>query len=80
MTGTFTLYSYPGNKNSCKALITAQFANVDVQVDPDFQMGVTNKTPDYIAKIHPLGQVPGMTTPDGTGVFESNTLARCVAR
>ena len=37
-------------------------------------MGVTNKTPEYMAK-HPLGQVPLMETPDGP-LFESNTLVR----
>jgi elongation factor 1-gamma len=72
------LYTYPGNKNANKALIAAQYVGVDIEVPSDFQMGVTNKTPEFL-KLNPNGKVPTLETPEG-GVFESNAIARYVAR
>eukprot|EP00026_Physarum_polycephalum_P017918 Phypoly_transcript_19306.p1 GENE.Phypoly_transcript_19306~~Phypoly_transcript_19306.p1 ORF type:complete len:222 (+),score=39.05 Phypoly_transcript_19306:49-714(+) len=66
------------NPNAYKSFIAAKYAGVEVKLAENFQMGVTNKTPEYIAK-HPLGQIPLMETPEGP-LFESNTLARYVAR
>eukprot|EP00026_Physarum_polycephalum_P017355 Phypoly_transcript_18557.p1 GENE.Phypoly_transcript_18557~~Phypoly_transcript_18557.p1 ORF type:complete len:243 (+),score=47.01 Phypoly_transcript_18557:60-731(+) len=73
-----TLWAGPTNANGWKSLITAKYAGVEVKFGENFQMGVTNKTPEYMAK-HPLGQAPLMDTPDGP-LFESVTLARYVAR
>jgi Glutathione S-transferase, N-terminal domain len=50
------LYTYPGNKNAFKALIAAQYVGVDIDVPSDFQMGVTNKTPEFL-KLNPNGKV-----------------------
>ena len=50
------LYTYPGNKNAFKALIAAQYVGVDIEVPSDFQMGVTNKTPEFL-KLNPNGKV-----------------------
>ncbi|XP_041008259.1 elongation factor 1-gamma-like isoform X2 [Juglans microcarpa x Juglans regia] len=41
-------------------------------------MGVSNKTPEFI-KMNPIGKVPVLETPGGP-VFESNAIARYVAR
>ena len=41
--------------------------------------GVTNKTPDFL-KLNPRGKVPTLELPCGRGVFESNAIARYVAR
>jgi len=43
-----------------------------------FQMGVENKTPEFLAK-NPNGQVPTMDTPDGP-LFESNAIAKYITR
>jgi hypothetical protein len=51
-----------------------KYAGVEVKLAENFQMGVTNKTPEYLAR-HPLGQVPLLDTPEGP-LFESVTLAR----
>lgn len=71
------LYTYPNNKNAFKALIAAEYVGAKIEL-PAFQMGVTNKSPEFL-KLNPFGKVPTLKTPAG-GVFESNAIARYVAR
>ena len=71
------LHTYPGNKNANKALIVAEYAGIQIDV-PRFEMGKSNKTPEFL-KLNPFGKVPTLETPEG-GVFESNAIARFVAR
>ncbi|XP_062026850.1 elongation factor 1-gamma-like [Rosa rugosa] len=66
------------NKNGYKALIAAEFSGVNVELVKDFEMGVSNKTPEFL-KMNPIGKVPVLETPDGP-VFESNAIARYVTR
>ncbi|KAL1542791.1 elongation factor 1-gamma 2-like [Salvia divinorum] len=66
------------NKNANKTLIVSEFNGVKVELAKDFQMGVTNKTPEFI-KMNPIGKIPVLETPDGP-IFESNAIARYVAR
>ncbi|KAH9781296.1 elongation factor 1-gamma 2 [Citrus sinensis] len=66
------------NKNAFKALITAEYTGVNVELVKNFEMGVTNKTPEFL-KMNPIGKVPVLETPDGP-IFESNAIARYVAR
>ena len=49
------LYTYAGNKDGFKALIAAQYANVNIDIPP-FRMGVDNKSDDFY-KMSPRGQV-----------------------
>ncbi|XP_058743184.1 elongation factor 1-gamma 3-like isoform X2 [Vicia villosa] len=72
------LHTGEGNKNVYKALIAAEYASVQVQYTPNFEFGVSNKTPQFL-KMNPLGKVPVLETPHGP-VFESNAIARYVAR
>ncbi|XP_045825550.1 elongation factor 1-gamma-like [Trifolium pratense] len=72
------LHANQGNKNAYKTLITAEYVGVEVQLVPDFQMGVSNKTPQFL-KMNPIGKVPVLETPDGS-IFESNAITRYVAR
>ena len=54
-----TLYTYPDNVRAYKVLIAAQYSGADVKVvsePPEFEQGMTNRTPDFIAKF-PLGKV-----------------------
>jgi len=51
---------------------------VQVEMAPNFEMGVSNKTPEFL-KMNPIGKIPVLETPDGA-VFESNAIARYVAR
>ncbi|XP_044417359.1 uncharacterized protein [Triticum aestivum] len=55
-------------------LIAAEYSGVNVELVKDFQMGVSNHTPDFL-KMNPIGKVPVLETPDGP-VFESNAIAR----
>ncbi|KAJ0644923.1 putative glutathione S-transferase, Thioredoxin-like superfamily, elongation factor 1-gamma, plant [Helianthus annuus] len=71
------LYSPKQNKNIYKALIAAEYVGVEIKVAENFEMGVSNKTPEFI-KMNPIGKVPVLETPNGP-VFESNAIARYVA-
>ncbi|KAL2894309.1 Elongation factor 1-gamma 2 [Bienertia sinuspersici] len=72
------LHSGMPNKNAFKALIAAEYSGVNVEVVKDFEMGVTNKSPEFL-KMNPIGKVPVLETPDGP-VFESNAIARYVTK
>ncbi|XP_022929411.1 elongation factor 1-gamma [Cucurbita moschata] len=72
------LHSWKANKNAYKAFIAAEYNGVKIDLSPDFVMGVTNKSPEYL-KMNPIGKVPVLETPDGA-IFESNAIARYVAR
>ncbi|XP_044512315.1 elongation factor 1-gamma-like [Mangifera indica] len=66
------------NKNAFKALIAAEYSGVKIEFVKNFEMGVSNKSPEFL-KMNPIGKVPLLETPDGN-VFESNAIARYVAR
>ncbi|CAN0909697.1 Elongation factor 1-gamma 2 [Linum grandiflorum] len=66
------------NKNVLKTLIAAEYSGVKVDLAENFQMGVSNKTPEYL-KMNPIGKVPVLETPDGP-IFESNAIARYVTK
>jgi len=71
-----TLFTYPDNFRAQKILIAAKYSGAKVTV-PDFKLGQTNKTNDFLKKF-PLGKVPAFEAKDGTCVFESNAIARFV--
>lgn len=50
------LHTYKGNKSADKALIVAEYVGVQIDVPSDFEMGVTNKTPEFL-KMNPIGKV-----------------------
>ena len=52
----FTLWTAPNNKNANKGLITAQYVGVKVDVPANFEMGKTNKSPEFLKK-NPNGKV-----------------------
>ena len=72
------LHATKANKNAFKTLIAAEYSGVQVELAPNFEMGVSNRTPEFL-KMNPIGKVPVLETPDGP-VFESNAIARYVAR
>lgn len=73
----FKLYTYPENYRAQKALIAAQYNQIEIDV-PAFEMGKDNKSECFL-KMNPLGKVPVLETPHGA-IFESNAIARYVAR
>ncbi|KAJ0874478.1 putative S-crystallin, Thioredoxin-like superfamily, glutathione S-transferase domain superfamily [Helianthus annuus] len=62
------------NKNALKVLIAAEYVGVEVKCPDHFELGVSNKTPEFL-KMNPVGKVPVLETPDGV-IFESNAIAR----
>ncbi|CAN4119684.1 unnamed protein product [Withania somnifera] len=72
------LHSTDNNKNASKALIAAEYTGVKVELAKDFQMGVSNKTPEFL-EMNPIGKIPVLETPDGP-VFESSAIARYVTK
>jgi len=72
-----TLYTYPKGNRAAKGLIAAQYNKLEVHVAPDFKMGETNRTPEYLKKF-PTGTVPALE--DGeTYLYESNAIAYYLA-
>ncbi|XWS67457.1 hypothetical protein CRYUN_Cryun04dG0008100 [Craigia yunnanensis] len=72
------LHAGKTNKNAFKTLIAAEYSGIDVKLADNFEMGVSNKTPEFL-KMNPIGKVPVLETPDGP-IFESNAIARYVTR
>lgn len=50
------LHAGKTNKNAYKTLIAAEYTDVKVELAPNFEMGVTNKTPEFL-KMNPIGKV-----------------------
>ncbi|KAL5580155.1 hypothetical protein UlMin_012597 [Ulmus minor] len=71
------LHAGKANKNAFKALIVTEYTSVKIEVFENFEMGVSNKTPEFI-KMNPLGKVHVLETPD-RAIFESKAIARYVA-
>ncbi|KAJ3196185.1 Elongation factor 1-gamma [Irineochytrium annulatum] len=71
------IWSYPNNPRVAKALIAAKYNGVQVDVE-EVQLGVTNKSPEFLAKF-PLGKVPVFEAADGFTLYESNAIAYYVA-
>lgn len=61
-----------------KALIAAEYTGVEIKLVENCELGVTNKSPEFI-KMNPIGKLPVLKTPDGP-IFESNAIARYVTR
>ncbi|KAM0902853.1 hypothetical protein ACQ4PT_019105 [Festuca glaucescens] len=72
------LHAGSGNKNAFKSLIVAEYSGVNVDLAKDFQMGISNKTPQFL-KMNPIGKVLVLETLEGP-LFESNAIARYIAR
>ena len=53
---TQVLHAGSTNKNAYKALIAAEYSGVKVELVKDFEMGVSNKTPEFF-KMNPIGKV-----------------------
>lgn len=51
-----TLYTYPDSFRAYKVLIAAQYSGAKVKVAPNFELGKTNRSPDFLKKF-PLGKV-----------------------
>lgn len=75
----YQIYTYPQNPRAYKAVIAGKYVGVEVSEVPNFVMGETNKTKDFLQNVNPYGKVPALVGPEGS-VWESNAIARYVAR
>lgn len=50
------LHATRTNKNGIKALIAAEYSGVEIEMAKNFQMGVSNTTPEFL-KMNPIGKV-----------------------
>ncbi|KAJ5666588.1 hypothetical protein N7462_010997 [Penicillium macrosclerotiorum] len=73
-----TIYSYMPSPRVMKMQAAANFNNLELAIFPDFAMGKTNKSEDFLAKF-PLGKVPAFEAADGTTLFESDAIAQYIA-
>ncbi|KAB8232471.1 hypothetical protein ETB97_000881 [Aspergillus alliaceus] len=72
------IYTYPNNPRVEKIQAVANLSSLEILIDPDFQMGVTNRSPEFLAKF-PLGKAPAFEGSDGTLLVESDAIAQYVA-
>ncbi|KAK4101233.1 glutathione S-transferase [Parathielavia hyrcaniae] len=73
------VYSYPNNYRVLRLHVLAALNDLTLEDAPDFQVGVTNRTPEFLAKF-PLGKVPAFESGDGTlHLTEGQAIARYVA-
>jgi len=74
-----TLYTYCENFRALKVLIAANYSGANVDVDPKFVFGETNKQEAFLKKF-PLGKVPAFESKDGKVLLsESDAIAYYVA-
>ncbi|KAL2118752.1 hypothetical protein VTJ04DRAFT_5711 [Mycothermus thermophilus] len=73
------IYSYPGNFRVARAKALAAMNGLEIEDAADFQMGVTNRSAEFLAKF-PLGKVPAFESADGKFFLtEGQAIARYVA-
>lgn len=50
------MHAIKTHKSAFKTLIAAEYSGIDVKFADDFEMGVSNKTPEFL-KMNPIGKV-----------------------
>ncbi|KAJ5161003.1 hypothetical protein N7492_006395 [Penicillium capsulatum] len=73
-----TIYSYIPSPRVMKAQAAANFNGLELAIYPDFAMGKTNRTEDFLSKF-PLGKVPAFEGADGTNLAESDAITQYLA-
>lgn len=73
-----TIYSYMPSPRVVKVQAAANINGLEVAIHPDFAMGKTNRTEEFLSKF-PFGKVPTFEGADGTNLFESDAIAQYVA-
>ncbi|KAH8822642.1 hypothetical protein DL96DRAFT_1618576 [Flagelloscypha sp. PMI_526] len=72
------IYGFATGTRSLPAFAVAALAGFKIEVDPNFKMGETNKSPEYLAKFPP-GKIPALELDNGVTIFESWAIARYLA-
>ena len=78
---SLTLHSAPGDFASIKALVAAKYAGVavDVKLLDAKALGQLPKNKEFLA-LNPTGKVPTLQIGNDSAVFQSNAIARYIAR
>ncbi|POS76913.1 hypothetical protein DHEL01_v204689 [Diaporthe helianthi] len=71
------IYSYPGNWRVSRAQVVAAINGLEIDL-PEFQMGQTNKSEDFLSKF-PLGKVPAFEGADGFTLTEGAAITTYLA-
>ncbi|KAI0841166.1 glutathione S-transferase [Hypoxylon sp. FL0890] len=72
------IYSYPNNFRVQRAQVVAAYNGLEVPLAEDFQMAVTNKSPEFLAKF-PMGKVPAFEGADGFCIAEGAAICTYLA-
>ncbi|KAJ1725731.1 Elongation factor 1-gamma, partial [Coemansia erecta] len=73
-----TLIGPTVNTRNYKVRIVAKYLGVNIETTPQFELGVDNKTPEYMAK-YPAGMAPAFETADGFSLTQSAAIAYYIA-
>ncbi|KAK0649709.1 glutathione S-transferase [Cercophora newfieldiana] len=73
-----TIFSYPNNFRVQRAHALAALGGLELVDAPDFSIGTSNRTPEFLAKF-PLGKVPVLETSDGFCLSEGQAICRFIA-
>jgi len=69
----YTLHTPPGNFRAFKALIAAEYNGISISVPEEFDASLASS-------LSPSGKAPVLVTPKGSVIFESNAMARYMAK
>ncbi|KAH7015843.1 glutathione S-transferase [Ilyonectria destructans] len=78
MSSIGTIWTYPFNPRAMEVQAVVAVNGWTVDHAPDFAMGKTNKTPEFLADF-PMGRVPTLKSATGLVLFESDTIAQYIA-
>ncbi|KAG8944903.1 hypothetical protein FRC04_001343 [Tulasnella sp. 424] len=73
------LHTTPTQGTGLRIKAVAAYGGVPIETDESFQFGVTNQSPEWLAKF-PYGKIPGFETASGLNLFETTAIARYVAK
>jgi elongation factor 1-gamma len=69
---SYTLYTPPGSFRAFKILIAAEFNAIDIEI-PDYDS-------EKVVSMSPSGKAPVLKLPSGKILFESNSIAKYIAK
>ncbi|KAK3688996.1 glutathione S-transferase [Podospora appendiculata] len=72
------IYTYPNNFRVQRAQALAALNGHEIEIDPAFVFGKTNKTPEFLAKF-PMGKTPAFESADGFCLAEGHAICRYAA-
>ncbi|KAH7144149.1 glutathione S-transferase [Dactylonectria estremocensis] len=78
MSSVGTIWTYPFNPRAMKIEAVAAVNGRTVDYAPNFAMGKTNKSSDFLDDF-PIGRVPTFKSASGLALFESDAIAQYVA-